>query len=206
MAVIPSTYGTAKKKTVVDKTVRVLLTDPSFVQKLDSTTMIGRQVGVTNVYALAHNGNVRKISVNVVDYAKPKSWMNLDILSRSRVLNLFTERYDDFTDIVSWLSQHNEIEGDLLLNEKGELLNERGISLGEMEPKVIGILSQFQPPLERMVIGTYESGVRIDIKCDGGTYTIAFHLQIPYDESKLNGIYTGLKLADHWMCQRFVGA
>ncbi|MDR2486987.1 MAG: fibronectin type III domain-containing protein, partial [Clostridiales Family XIII bacterium] len=76
VSAVPSAYGTAKERRVVDPSIRLLATNP--VVSIESGNVVGKSVGTTHVYALAHNGNVKRIHVEVVDYARPTTWENLD--------------------------------------------------------------------------------------------------------------------------------
>jgi len=204
--VTPAVYGTAKKKTVVDKNVRVFLTNQPFLGRTGANMIVGKQVGKANVYALAHNGNVKKISVNVVDYAKPKSWNWYNVNRIDEVVySLFTTYYDDFTDVVSYLAQHSNVEGDISLDESGNIVNKSNIPLGGMETKIKKILNLFPP--ENMTFSVNGTAVTADIVPDtnDARYWIYYIMQEGPVASPNDSIYQGLVIADHWVLQLFVG-
>ena len=202
VSVTPSKYGKSKKKTVIDKNVRVLLTNKTFIGQADSKTIIGKAVGKTNVYALAHNGNVEKITVNVVDYAKPTDWYwnNLNEMNKDE-LALFTNHSKELTDVVSWLAQHSSKEGRLLLDDDGNLINEEGIVLGEMESQIKSFLSCIEPT--GLDITVSKRGIRVGT-WSYGRYDIIYNIQDDYNEPKNAGVYDGLKIAPHWHYSLFL--
>jgi len=203
--VTPATYGTAKKKTVVDKNVRVVLTNQPFLGQTDSKTIVGKQVGKANVYALAHNGNMKKISVNVVDYAKPKSW-DWDKIKYvdPDVHNLFTTYHDDFTDIVSWLAQHNSIEGDIYMEKSGGIVNKSNISIIGIDDKIQRILNLFPPGDMKFRVKDIGVSTEIYLVPSGERHWIFYFIQEELIDNPDDDIYGGIKIANHWEFQLFI--
>ena len=211
----PAKYGTAKKKTVVDKNIRVVVTNAPFVRKSGSKAITGRRVGRTNVYALAHNGNLSKIAVNVVDYAKPKAWYwrNIDPINQD-VRNLFTTNYDDFTDMVSWLAQHNQRLGILSLDKSGDIVN-IGMDQSGNKTSEIGTDISGRAELVKRVLGCFPQGdmkifvqkkaILIAISMNSGvSYSILYSIQNEIVERPDDSIYgDGLKIAPHWVLWMF---
>jgi hypothetical protein len=119
------------------------------------------------------------------------------------MVTLFTNQHANLTDVVSWLSQHNDIEGELKLSKDGILMNESDIILNDRQEAVVKLLKQQEH--YSMVIGVWQGGITIDLASEAeGIYIIYFNIQVDYDEDEYNNIYHGLKLADHWMFNKFL--
>jgi hypothetical protein len=194
----PSKFGTAKKK-VVDKKIRIIVDEQSLVKPSGANSIVGDKVGTTNIYALAHNGNVKKIAVNVVDYAKPTSWMNLDRIGEAR--DVIINQGDDLAVVFSYFEEHSDIEGVLYLDESGTLVNKSNLSVDGINDALIRLLSGSPFALTSIFVGS--ESIRLELRgwTDYGSYSynIVFDMQDdPIESSMLYLDDTGLKVAKHW--------
>jgi hypothetical protein len=201
-AVTPAKFGTAKLKKVVDTSIRLIVNDV-FVKKDkdNAVTIIGNKVGTTNIYAVAHNGNIKKIKVKVVDYSRPKEWVDLDKVGDT-LENILINQYDDLIDVFSYFAKNNKQEGNLTLDAEGLLVNENNLPLGEKKGVITKLLinlpSKLTPRLFVLndAIGLYLEGVG-----GAGKYiaTIVFDIQLdPTDAYIHQQAPNGSKIAKHW--------
>jgi hypothetical protein len=192
---VPSSYGTSKNKKVVDTKIRLLPNSATCI-KQSGTDIIGQNVGSTNVYAIAHNGNVKKIKVTVVDYAKPTEWMNLGKIPNVVANVIFTQQ-DDLTDICSYFGKHNEKSG-LIIEDDSPVPNvENSMNVSGIKETLNRFLSDC--PLYIYIIYVFHTGVHIDFRDEYGSYIIVYDAQNNISESEYNDIHDpGMKIAEHW--------
>jgi hypothetical protein len=201
-AVKPSKLSRAKKKAVIDSKVRTIVDEAALVKPYGSDSIVGDKVGTTNVYALAHNGNVKKIIVKVVDYAKPTSWMNLDRLGEAG--DVITNQTDDLVAVFSYFSQHNDQDGTFYLGEDGKLVNENELAISEIEEVLIRLLSN--SPLQWTNFHVRNDYLKLELRgytpFSLYTYFIVFDIQNDPIESLMTHVDdSGIKVAKHWYVQ-----
>jgi hypothetical protein len=194
VTVPPAKYGTAKGKKAIDSKIRLLPTSSSFVAQ-SGTDIIGKEVGTANVYAIAHNGNVKKVKVSVVDYAKPKSWMNLN--RASAVANLIANQEANLTDIFAYFERHNDLSGHISLEDSGGIITENNINIIGIESQLLdlfGFSGMSSPSLY-----VCKDGVQLTFKTGYTVCWIALALQTDLSENIYNDLNgEGLKIAPHW--------
>jgi hypothetical protein len=199
-AVTPAKFGTAKFKKVVDTSVRLIVND-AFVKKDKGKIIIGNKVGTTNIYAVAHNGNIKKIKVKVVDYSRPKEWIDLDKVDKDIVSILINQR-EDLLDVFSYFAKNNEKEGDLSLDAQGNIINLSGLPLGGKEEILIRLLSNIPSDFTPELI-VVKDAVVLYLWGSGGIgpyfFNIVFDVQIdPTDGYIHQQARIGSKIAKHW--------
>jgi hypothetical protein len=199
-AVTPAKFGTAKFKKVVDTSVRLIVND-AFVKKDkdNAATIIGNKVGTTNIYAVAHNGNIKKIKVKVVDYSRPKEWIDLDKVD-GEIANLFLNYNDELIEVFSYFAVNNEKEGILSLNLDGTILNKNALDLDGLTTSIGQLMEACSLDATIRVAST---GIELILK--GGDsfgsyrFQIIYNIQDDFSNTQLiNYADTGTRVAPHW--------
>jgi hypothetical protein len=140
----PAKYGNAKKKSVISKNIRFISANPNIVVDGKEGTLRGKTPGTTNVYAVAHNGNLNKIRVTIKDYARPVSWWNLNEVSPDSRRILLEEK-DDLASIASFFSTHPKSQDTVIyLNQNGSLYNKNNVTIAEIEDTIYRFLNNCQ--------------------------------------------------------------
>jgi hypothetical protein len=200
----PSKFGNAKKKSVISKSIRFVSANSKIVVDGKKGKLSPRKPGTTNVYAIAHNGTLKKIKVKVVDYAKPAVWNNLNkVDEEARVI--LVEQSDDIKEIASYFSTHPKSQNTILyLDEYGKLVNEDGVALGTIENTVKKFLTNC------------DYYVHISVSNDGITFklylgtaekqyteSIFYQYNLDMSENEANS-YQLVKLAKQWFYELFL--
>jgi hypothetical protein len=202
--VSPDKYGTAKKKKVINKAIRVFAANQTNVKIEKEHNIIGRKEGTANIYLIAHNGNAKVVKATVVDYAKPTEWMNLDEISPN-IMNFIAKQYVDIVDSTSYFEQLDAPYGDILLDDNGKLKVTDGLKLGNMESTIFRLLSECPNDLSIEVSPT---GIRYQIVIvysEGIWAKASIYFNIKKDFSEEVAIDDGwIKIAPHWFYSMFL--
>jgi hypothetical protein len=197
---IPSKYGTAKKKTVFDEDIRIVLQNKSFLSKDKKGNIQGKKARTTNIYLVAHNGNMKKVKVNIIDYVHPKAWMNLDAV-KPEIQTILLDYQSDLTKIAYLCASKRSYNGaELTIDKDGKLINEYGILLNELEP----IAEKFLVESGGGIITVNEKSVEFCFVLDGGYVASIWYIyddNYSENEAKEEGM---TKVADHWVYKGFI--
>jgi hypothetical protein len=195
---VPSAYSTAKDKKVVDPAIRLIVTNPLLA--VEGGSIVGKSVGTTHVYALAHNGNVKRIRVNVVDYARPVSWENLDQVGEV-VADILLNCKEELADIASFLGMSDLDEQKTIeLGASGELISEIVIPDENIVGAVKRILSY--SGLSAHIVAN-RNGTALMLRGSDGFasffYLIGYEIQDDQTQEYIDQFGDrGTKIAPHW--------
>jgi hypothetical protein len=195
---VPSAYGTAKDRRVVDPTIRLLATNP--IVSIEGGSIVGKSVGTTHIYALAHNGNVKRIRVDVVDYSKPATWENLDIAGEEAA-DILLNCKDEMTEVFSYLAscdRSKEIR--IQLDSAGGIASDILIE----DKKILGSLKALlaYSPLQCDIVAN-KWGVSMLLQGSSDYYVyyyqIDFEIQTDRTQEYIDQHSSrGAKIAPHW--------
>jgi hypothetical protein len=206
VSVVPSAYGTAKGKRVVDPTVRLLVTNP--LVKVEGSSIVGKGVGTTYIYALAHNGNVKRIRVAVVDYARPTTWENLD-RAGTEVADLLLNKGEELGNVISYFTSRLTNDEELWY-EMGEQ-NELTGTLTDVPNGIKGALESILSFSKlRTMVSAVKDGTLIVLRettaVGAITYDVFFLVQDPSEAMYSDIVKTSMKIAEHWYVRKDVMA
>jgi hypothetical protein len=180
----------------------------------------GRRTGRYHVFALAHNGNVKNVTVDVVDYARPERWRDLDEvvsipITETVMADFILYSGDLLKDVVSYLAAHGEYAGDLtkITLGPGDTLKQDGnMPLADIEEDAVRLFKS-APEDAYMEIWATEHGVTIRIRAADNigpiVYTIKYRIQKDYTKEEVenyeNTSDNWVHIASHWyyMMQQF---
>jgi hypothetical protein len=204
----PSALGTSKKKTVVDKSIRLYLTpvEAEGVRLGGGRTVAGRRTGRYHVFALAHNGNVKNVSVDVVDYARPERWVDLDEVEDAPA-DFILYSGDLLKDVVSYLAAHGEYAGDVttITLGSGDVLKQDGdMPLADIEEEAVQLFKS-APEDTYMEIWATKYGVTVRIYGSDRSpivYTIQYRIKQDYSKEEIEDYESTsdnwVHIASHW--------
>jgi hypothetical protein len=194
----PSKFGNAKKKSIISKRIRFVSANSKVVIDGKKGKLNARKPGTTNVYAVAHNGNLKKIKVKVVDYAKPVSWRNLDEADE-RMRMLLDEHSSEIQSIASYFSTHpGSQNSEFQIDDNGELVNINNLPVVGIESTLMNFLRN--SPYAIHII-TSDEVIVFELVLGGIDYPHYEYLQFNYyddvSENKANQLGM-VKLAKQW--------
>jgi hypothetical protein len=197
VAAAPSKYGTAIGKRVVDKKIRILPFSSSFISQ-SGNEIVGKDIGSANVYAIAHNGNVKKVRVSVIDCAKPTSWKNLDKARKAG--ELIADNEEDVIAVFSYLERHSENESMITLDENGDVVVDGGLDISEIKDSVLNILGYpglirtfiyVSPEYVQFIFREYNDGPPI-------SYDLVFCIPRDPTDEEFEDSEVIVRIANHW--------
>ena len=197
--VLPAKYGTAKGKKVVDKTVRTILKNTTYIKKDNKGRIVGKKAGITSAYLVAHNGNMKKVKVKVVDYAKPKKWTNLNEVSLE-AKDVLTTHKKDLTEIASFFSQNTKYgTTEIYIDENDALVIDPKRNLGPMKERI----EKFLRDNSEITINIYSKIIQFRIAVIYGDNDMSFqditYLYVnDYDDIAASA-NRFTRIAPHWM-------
>jgi hypothetical protein len=204
--ITPSEFSNNKNKKPINKKVRVYVKSAKKISKLDNGYILGEHEGKSRVYIVAHNGNYRKINVNVINYSNVAHWDKLS--NESTMWKEIMEKQEGYIeDIALFFLMNPDLRDTFLyLDDADNLVNKNNVDLGDMRDTIYRFL--YDCPYE-MKINVQNHNIKYDISypdIDGGTIheTISFNFEKNVPETE-DGMYLGyLKLADRWYYSYFV--
>jgi hypothetical protein len=193
---VPSKYGTAKGKKVIDTKIRLFVNSDTYI-KHSGSNVIGKEVGSTDIYAISHNGNVKKVKVTTVDYAKPKAWINLS--EAGIVENVIVDKGEALTSVASYFERYGDKGGWITLDDDGNLVSKNDIDISGIKDQILDLFSSTNLGVPRLY--ACKEGLAFDfVGSDLGGYHIEFSTQTDAPDDvydRLNG--DGIKIAPHWI-------
>ena len=190
---VPSAYGTVKNKKIVDPQVRIITTEP-YVTTTAIGTVTGTQSGKTIIYALAHNGNVKKISVEVIDYLHPGTWMYEDdpdyVLPIASILK---DKEGSLCDAFSYLAMTMRNPGEIYIGADGLLVNTTSVKINAITGELYDLLLT-QDGFDKKIAVDHKAGLitmSLTDKASQKTYRIIYDVD--------SEISPGLFPDDNWL-------
>jgi hypothetical protein len=201
----PSKFGNAKKKSVISKRIRFVSANSKVVIDGKKGKLSPRKPGTTNVYAVAHNGNLKKIKVKVVDYAKPAFWKNTDEIS-VEFRQILDKCSDNMKEIASYFSIHPKSQNSTFyINQNGQLINENNVPISGLQSTLMEFFKD--SPYDIVIIVTHE-GISFESTFGNNTdpyyEAIQFNFSEDLSENEANKLQL-IKLAKYWLYFTFAG-
>ncbi|MDR0596664.1 MAG: fibronectin type III domain-containing protein [Clostridiales Family XIII bacterium] len=195
----PSYYGTAKKKRVVDEKLRILMDANAYVG-LKRNVITGKKEGGCNAYVVAHNGNVKKVRIDVLNYANPPEWSNLDKVD-STALYMLTTQKTDLAAVVSYLAEHNTTPGAIYYYGIDEKIfsNDSNIYIAPIREQLDRLLLDCPKSLD---IYVDYSTIKLVAYFDTVQTTLTYYIDQDHDAEKMS---PSIKIAPHWFYDKFIG-
>jgi hypothetical protein len=194
---LPSSAAKKQGKKVLSEKTRLWIVPSGYVKKKGSNKVVGRTFGKADVYLMAHNGYKKRVNVQVVDFAKPKKWINLDEVD-SYPRQFIKDYKKDIAETASYFSTHwPEDGGHLYLDkETGEIVNSDGLDISGIETALENII--IDSPYLISVHVYYKGAVEFNIFYGPYThYVLSYSSHVDYSEKELEGSGWS-KVASHW--------
>lgn len=198
----PARYGSNKKKKALTQKVRWISSDPAVAAVAsDGTVTAGTKAGTCKVYAVAHNGNRRKITVKVKNYAFPKSYDGYS--GADPIVNeLLSDYKKDVCSIAYYFTVHRPTSAiTIQLDESGRIVQSPGtVDLSAIQEHLDRLFYQFPANLR---IEASDIGVQYVMESynERGALTCRRRVEYYYgdDYKQFMGI-----IAEHWRWHRFI--
>ena len=180
-----------KTKLVSDK-VKWSSSNPSILSVNKRGEIVSREkTGKVTISARAHNGAIGKININIVNYARPKSFP-LYHGGIKEINKLLMDYKKEISDIAEFFTINNTEDqyGDITVNNKGEIIGIPNIkNISAIENTIKKLLEEYPYPIDMY----YEKGCVV--------FTIGDKVTVEYDANEsFDG--NAHKITSHWIATK----
>ena len=208
--VIPTRSSKANGKTAVNKTIRWKSSDRT-IAKVNKNGLVTAQTkpGKCYIYAIAHNGVKKRITVKVKDYAKPAKF-NLYGVSGTAADMLGGENKKAVCEIASYFTTHKP-KGNLSiwLDGQNNFHVEPKTDLGDMAPLIEQFLLNQPHQVQILVNDAYIEFLIVEYCGEdkwGNAIDVYHHITYYYGQDITDSDLGDheFRIAPHWTCFTFV--